>query len=138
VSDGWAFEIERRDVGARVSRLHALTSAAAASLQASGVDGDGSLDTVERLSDELKATAIALGLDSQVARRLLSVRELLDSHLLTATAIASCDLDETAAIAMVRRGIDAVAAGLPHQGDPLLAGAEMQPAYPRIKPAIAP
>jgi hypothetical protein len=112
---------------ARISRLHTMTSFAADSLDASNIDADGSLDTVERLSDELKATATALGLENQIARRLLSLRELLDSHLLTATAIASCDLDETAAIAMVRRGIDAVAAGLPHLGDPLLAGATTHP-----------
>jgi hypothetical protein len=77
----------------------------------------------EHLSLELKRAGAALGFDAPLARRLLSLRELLDSHLLTATAIASCDLDDHAALAMVRRGVDAVAAGLPSLDDPILAEA---------------
>jgi hypothetical protein len=74
----------------------------------------------EHLSQELKRAGAALGFDAPLARRLLSLRELLDSHLLTATAIASCDVDNTAALAMIGRGVDAVAAGLPSLDDPIL------------------
>ena len=80
-------------------------------------------EAFEHLSLELKRAGAALGFDAPLARRLLSLRELLDSHLLTATAIASCDLDDHAALAMVRRGVDAVAAGLPSLDDPILAEA---------------
>jgi hypothetical protein len=76
---------------------------------------------VEHLSDELKRAGVVLGLDTPLARRLLSLREELDSHLLTATAIAGCDLDDATALRMVGRGVDAVAGGLPSPGDPLLA-----------------
>ncbi len=114
MTEGSGLELGGPVTASRISRLHYLTSFAAASFRSLvPASGGASFDTVERLSDELKATAVALGLEGHTARRLLSLRELLDSHLLTATAISGCDLDDTAAIAMVQRGIAAVAAGLP-------------------------
>jgi hypothetical protein len=99
-------------------RLHVLT-AFAASVSGGSTGGDrAALELVQHLSDELRAAGADLGFESKLARWLLSLRELLDSHLLTATAIAACDYDETATVAMLRRGIDAVAAGLPRLDDP--------------------
>jgi hypothetical protein len=105
-----------------IRRLHALTDRTRATLDSR----DARFDTVERinvehLSEQLKRAGTLLGLDAPLARRLLSLREELDSHLLTATAIAGCDLDDATALRMVRRGVDAVATGLPTPGDPLLA-----------------
>ena len=75
---------------------------------------------VQQLSDELKRASGLLGLDAPLARRLLSLREELDSHALTASALAGCDLDDATALGMLRRGIDVVELGLPQRGDPLL------------------
>jgi len=83
----------------------------------------GCLDAVEHLSSELKVAATALGFEAPVARRLLSLRELLDSHILTATALAGCDLDGSAAVAMVSRGVEAVTMGLSRLDDPMLSAA---------------
>lgn len=102
--------------GVLVDRLRVLARLARASL------GDLELagQAVEQLSAELKRSGTLLGLDSPLARRLLSLREELDSHALTASALAGCDVDDATALAMVRRGIEVVELGLPREGDPLL------------------
>src|SRR6476619_3920963 len=86
--------------------LQELTSEASTSLSAGlGSTEQRPLDAVEYLSDELKRAGTFFGVDEPVARSLLSLRELLDSHVLTAAAIEVCDLDETVATAMVQRGL---------------------------------
>lgn len=99
-------------------RLRRLTVLAATNWRANG----GTVRTllqIERLSDELREAGLALGSEHRLSRRLLSLRESLDSHLLTAAAIRGDD-DETAspaAHAMVQRGIDTVLAGLPRASE---------------------
>ena len=97
-----------------VRYLQELTSQASMSLSLGplGSTEPRSLEAVHYLSDELKRAGTFFGVDEPVARWLLSLRELLDSHVLTAAAIEVCDLDETVATAMMQRGLDAVAAGL--------------------------
>jgi hypothetical protein len=99
-----------------VDRLRVLTRMARASLTDLELAGRA----LDQLSDELKRAGSIIGLDAPLARRLLSLREELDSHLLTATALAGCDVDDATALAMMRRGVDVVDLGLPHRDDPLL------------------
>jgi hypothetical protein len=96
-------------------RLHRLTVLAATSWRANGGTASA-LGQIERISEELRDAGMALGSEHRLSRRLLSLREALDSHLLTAAAIRGDDDDEPAspaAYAMVQRGIDTVLAGLP-------------------------
>ncbi len=113
--------IDAPEVVAWLRYLRQLTSRASVVLrvQAAAPDNERQVEVVEHLSAELKRAGSSIGIDQPIARRLLSLRELLDSHVLTAAAIEGCDLDETVATAMVQRGIDAVAAGLDAlSGDP--------------------
>ncbi len=75
-------------------------------------DADAMFDVVEQLSDDLKWAADRLGSDAVTRRRLLSLRETLDSHLLTGFALATCDLGDAAVPTMLARGLNAVAEGL--------------------------
>jgi len=99
-----------------VDRLRVLTRMARAAL----TDLDFATQAVDQLSDELRRAGSLLGLEAPLARRLLSLREELDSHALTASALAGCDVDDATALAMMQRGIDAVEFGLPQRGDPIL------------------
>jgi hypothetical protein len=99
-----------------VDRLRVLTRLACTSL----TDIEFASLAADQLSDELKRAGELLGLDAPLARRLLSLREELDSHALTASALAGCDVDDATALAMMRRGLDVVELGLPRRGDPLL------------------
>jgi hypothetical protein len=100
-------------------RLHRLTVLAATSWRVNGGNAR-TLAQIERISEELRDAGMALGSEHRLSRRLLSLREALDSHLLTAAAIRGDDDDEPAspaAHAMVQRGIDTVLAGLPRIGE---------------------
>jgi hypothetical protein len=114
-----------RSAAVLVRELHVLTETTHKGLWEATIAGSGPVDfeDAETLSRQLKRAGAALGFDAPLARRLLSLRELLDSHLLTASTLASCKLDDCSALNMVRRGVDAVAAGLPPLDDPILAEA---------------
>jgi hypothetical protein len=99
-----------------VDRLRVLTRMARGAL----TDPVFAAQAVEQLSDELRRAGTLLGLEVPLARRLLSLREDLDSHALTASALSGCDVDDATALAMMRRGIDAVESGLPQPDDPIL------------------
>jgi enoyl-CoA hydratase/carnithine racemase len=104
---------------ARLLRLHRLTVLAATSWRTSGGSAR-TLGQIERVSEELREAGLALGSEHRLSRRLLSLRESLDSHLLTAAAIRGDDDREPASPAvhaMVQRGIDIVLNGLPRAGD---------------------
>jgi hypothetical protein len=75
-------------------------------------DADAMFDVVQQLSDDLKWAADRCGSDAVTRRRLLSLRETLDSHLLTGFALAACDLGDAAVPTMLARGLNAVADGL--------------------------
>jgi hypothetical protein len=63
-----------------------------------------------QLSDQLRHAAQTAGLDSPVGRRLLSVRDDLDSHALAASVLESSGGRN--ARRLLRRGVDLVAAHL--------------------------
>lgn len=100
-----------------VERLRVLTRMARDAVS----DLDFAGQAVEQLSDELRRAGAMLGVDEPLARRLLSLRAELESHALTASALAGCNADQATAADMIRRGLDAVASGLPERDDPLLA-----------------
>jgi hypothetical protein len=106
--------VDAPEVAAWLRYLSRLTSRASVELRVQAADtvDDRQVEVVEQLSAELKRAGSSLGIDQPIGRRLLSLRELLDSHVLTASAIKGCDLDETVATAMVQRGLDSVAASL--------------------------
>jgi hypothetical protein len=86
------------------------------SIERAGTDpaeAEASIEAAERVSEELKWTAGLLERDRALGVRLLSLREALDSHILTARALMSCDIHESAVPTMLRRGLVAVVAGLP-------------------------
>jgi hypothetical protein len=78
-------------------------------------------DQLQRLSDELRGAGTELGLDRVLAWKLLELRDWLDSHMLAAQALESADIDPTAALEMIRRGVDGIADRLPGPDDPLVA-----------------
>lgn len=94
-------------------RWHARTACAGFGAGSANHDYEAARAFLEPLSAQLQAASEDLGFDNDLAWSILGVREHLDSHLVAASAVSGAELDPTAALDLLRRGLDGVVERLP-------------------------